>query len=266
MDKKTFQTFREIVYDHSGIHLNETKEAMVSSRIAKRMRLLGLQTHKDYLKYLVDDQDGEEITKFLDVISTNVTSFFREAEHFDYLGNIAEEWIAGGRNRLRIWCAASSTGEEPYTIAMTLLSAASGKSLDMRILATDISTKVLAAAQKGEYTETIMAKVPAQLKNQFFVKKKVMDQTVFAASDILKKMIVFRRLNLSQPPFPMKGMLDAVFCRNVMIYFDNETRGALINEIYRLLRPGGYLFTGHAESLTSLKTPFQCLRPSIYRK
>ncbi len=266
MEKKIFNELRNIVYEHSGINLNKTKEAMVASRIAKRMRILGITAHGDYLKYLLSDTSGDEISKFLDVISTNVTSFFREHEHFEYLAEKVTDWVRAGQKKIRIWSAASSTGEEPYTIVMTVLDAAANDSIDFKILATDISTRVLAQAQSGEYLDDHMEKVPDHLKKKYFAKKKIADGCVYTASQTLKRCILFRRLNLSQTPFPMKGNLDAVFCRNVMIYFNNSTRGKLVGEIYRLLKPGGLLFTGHAESLTSLETQFKCLRPSIYQK
>jgi len=266
MDRTTFLKFKEIVYENSGITLNDTKEAMVSSRILKRMRLLGLTNHKQYLEFLLNDNTGDEITKFLDVISTNVTSFFREYEHFEFLGELVADWIAKGKNRIRIWSAASSTGEEPYSIAITLLVAAAEKKVDMRILATDISTKVLSKAREGVYPAALMKNIPDSLRQKYFTAKKEACETLFSVSNSIRSMVVFKRLNLSQPPFPMSGRLDLVFCRNVMIYFDTEIRSRLVSEIYRLLNPGGYLLTGHAESLTSLKTDFKCLRPSIYQK
>lgn len=266
MDKKIFEKFRGLVYENSGIHLNDTKEAMVSSRIAKRMRILGISDYKSYLQFLLDDESGDEITKFLDVISTNVTSFFREPEHFEFLGDIAAQWIQKGNKRIRIWSAAASTGEEPYSIAMTLLVATGEHPVNMRILATDISTNVLLKAQEGIYSSSLMVNIPESMIKKYFVSIKASGDQRYIARDVLKNLVVFRRLNLSQPPFPMTGRLDMVFCRNVMIYFDNEVRTRLITEIFRLLNPGGYLITGHAESLSSLKTDFKCLRPSIYQK
>lgn len=266
MDHQTFNTFREIVYVNSGIALNDTKEAMVSARIAKRMRAIGLETHEQYLQFLLQEESGNEITHFLDVISTNVTSFFREPSHFEFLAKNIDHWLANGKDRIRIWCAAASTGEEPYSIAMTLLDAAGGRNSDMRILATDISTSALSRAQKGVYSSSALDGIPELYKRRFFVRQKQNNEVVYSVSDQLKSMIVFRRLNLSKPPFPMTGRLDIVFCRNVMIYFDNSVRSRLVNEIQRLLIPSGYLLTGHAEGLTSIKTELRCLEPSVYQK
>lgn len=266
MDHQTFNKFREIVYTNSGITLNDTKEAMVSARIAKRMRVLGLETHQQYLKFLLHEESGNEITHFLDVISTNVTSFFREASHFEFLATTVEKWLTKGKTRIRIWSAAASTGEEPYSIAMTLLDATGGRNIDMRILATDISTSALSRAQLGMYPSSALDNVPELHKKRFFTRRKLANGVQYHANDLLKNMIVFRRLNLSMPPFPMSGRLDIVFCRNVMIYFDNSVRTRLVNEIYRLLNPSGYLLTGHAEGLTSIKNELKCLEPSIYQK
>jgi chemotaxis protein methyltransferase CheR len=266
MDQRTFQQLRKIVYENSGINLNDSKVAMVTSRIAKRMRVLGIKSPEDYLKYLTADQHGEETTNFLNVISTNVTSFFREHQHFEFLGENVSEWLNNGRKKIRIWCAASSTGEEPYTIAMTLLLASTVRNADMKILATDISTMALAKAQAGIYDAEAMDKVPQNLKERFFITRTEADKKYYIANDCLKKMIIFRRLNLSKTPFPINSLLDVVFCRNVMIYFNAETRTKLVSEIFRLLRPEGYLITGHAESLASTQTKLKCIKPSYYQK
>jgi len=266
MDHQTFNKFREIVYDNSGIALNDTKEAMVSARIGKRMRILDFDTHQQYLDFLLSEKSGNEITHFLDVISTNVTSFFRESTHFDFLASVMSKWIEKGKQRIRIWSAAASTGEEPYSIAMTMLETSGSRNIDMRILATDISTCALATAQKGVYPSSTLEGVQDAYKKRFFVAEKKQGDFFYQANNQLKNMIVFRRLNLSSPPFPMTGQLDMVFCRNVMIYFDTHVRTRLVNEISRLLKPSGYLLTGHAEGLTSIKTELKCLEPSIYQK
>jgi len=266
MDRATFKRFQEIVYEHSGISLRDTKEAMVSARIAKRMRALGIVNHKQYLHHLEQDTSGDEINLFLDVISTNVTSFFRESLHFDFLKRYVQEALADGRSKIRIWSAASSTGEEALSIAMAMHEVLGARPFDFKILASDISTQVLARAKSGIYEQEQMENVPESLRRRYFVRVKAAGKVVFQVRDVLKKHIVYRRLNLSRPPFPMRGQLDIVFCRNVMIYFDNVTRSRLVDEIYRLLLPGGYFLTGHAESLTSLESAFVCMQPTIYKK
>ncbi|MEI6128394.1 MAG: CheR family methyltransferase, partial [Pseudomonadota bacterium] len=189
MNKKTFQKFREIVYDNSGITLNDSKEAMVSSRIEKRMRTLGIDDHTHYLQLLLEDETGDEITLFLDAISTNVTSFFREHEHFEFLGELVSEWVKNGKHKIRIWSAASSSGEEPYSIAMTLLVAADVQKIDMRILGTDISTRVLEKAKAGAYSAAAMENIPDNLKKKFFSVKKEGSENIYVSRDILKKLI-----------------------------------------------------------------------------
>jgi chemotaxis protein methyltransferase CheR len=266
MDSTTFKRMREIVYEHSGISLKATKEAMVSARVAKRMRALDISTHEQYLSYIEHDAKSDEITHFLDVISTNVTSFFREKQHFDFLKDILLNWISNGKSKIRIWSAAASTGEEALSIAMTIQDALGEQPCDYKILATDISTHVLTCAQQGIYDEAQMKNVPEAFRRRFFQPVSTKSGTVYRARDELTHNIVYRRLNLSRPPFPMRSQLDIVFCRNVMIYFDEETRKKLIGEIHRQLLPGGYLFTGHAESLSSLKTDFTYIRPTLYQK
>jgi len=266
MDSTTFERMREIVYEHSGISLKKTKEAMVSARVAKRMRALDISTHQQYLSYLEHDTNSDEITHFLDVISTNVTSFFREKQHFDFLKDIVLSWISNGKSKIRVWSTAASTGEEALSIAMTIQDALGERPYDYKILATDISTHVLALAQQGIYDEAQIKNVPEAFRRRFFQPVRTQSGTGYRARDELTHNIVYRRLNLSRPPFPMRSQLNIVFCRNVMIYFDDATRKKLIGEIHRQLLPGGYLFTGHAESLSSLKTDFTYIRPTLYQK
>lgn len=266
MEKKTFNTFRDFIYQASGISLGANKEALVCARVSKRMRATGIQDYDAYLDYVMRDAAGEEVVRLLDAISTNVTSFFREPEHFDFVHTVMRRWLDEGQRRFRFWSAASSTGEEPYCLAMTALECAAGQSLDMKILATDISTRVLETARAGVYPAEKLKTVPPALRQRYFDHCLTGDGAACAARPLLKDRIVFKRLNLSTPPFPMKGPLDLIFCCNVMIYFDNEVRRRLLEEMYRLLKPGGYLIVGHAESLTGMVSRFQTFRPSIYVK
>lgn len=266
MDQKTFHKLKEIVYVNCGIILNDSKVAMVRARISRRMRILKIKSHVQYLEYLTNvNNNDDEITKFLDVISTNVTSFFREKEHFGFLESNLKDILKSGQKRIRIWCAASSTGEEPYTIAM-ICEKAVGTSADIKILATDISTQVLIAAKEGRYDKEKIKTIPRDLIAQYFTEEVDSNYKMYCVNDVLKKLIVFKRLNLFHTPYPMNGPIDIVFCRNVMIYFDAPTRQRLVSEIHRLLKPGGYLITGHAESLTAIKNNFKCIRPSIFIK
>ncbi len=267
MEKDVFDELRAIVYAKSGISLSENKTALVSSRLNKRLRLLGLDSYGDYLDYLKNDSEGGELVQFLDVISTNTTSFYREPVHFEILSELLEKWASEGQRRFRIWCAASSSGEEPYTIAMTAREALKAPGCDVKILATDISTRILAQAMEGVYDAEKAASIPEHLLRRYFSKAKDADgDACWTANDSLREMISFRRLNLSTPPFPMKGPMDVVFCRNVMIYFDNPVRQRLIDEIARLLKPGGYLMVGHSESLTGIRSNLKTVRPAVYVK
>ncbi len=266
MNARTFEKFREVVYARSGISLGPQKAALVSARVGKRMRALRLENHEDYLDYLLHDETGNELVQFLDAISTNVTSFFREPKHFEFLAETLRKWHAKGQKRFRIWSAASSTGEEPYSIAMTVLEALGSRGMDVRVLATDISTRVLESCLCGEYEAGKLDTVPETYRSRYFEVLRDGSATRFRVREMLKNLVVFRRLNLSEPPFPMRGPLDVVFCRNVMIYFDNCVRGRLLDEVYRLLKPGGYLMVGHAESLTGMMSEFRTIQPSVYVK
>lgn len=260
-DKEIFDRIRELVYKKSGIKLDASKESLIRARVGKRMRTLGISNHTEYLKQVIENNDESEIIHLLDAISTNVTSFFRDIDHFNLLRVLLKEWVSSGQKRFRIWSSACSSGEEPYSIAMTILDSI-GISFDTKILATDISTKVLDKAQNGIYESEKIRQVPENFIEKYFER---IDNS-YKIKPVLKNMIVFKRLNLSETPFPMQGPMDVIFCRNVMIYFDYNTRRRLINEIYRLLKPNGYLFVGHAESLIGLTNGFKTIKPSVYLK
>lgn len=262
LDARTFERFRSLIYDTCGIVLQDNKQALVAARIGRRMRALALGSAKEYLQVVLADGSGQELIYLVDAISTNVTSFMREPDHFQLLAQLAREWSTAGARRLRFWSAACSSGEEPYSMAMTL-HAALGDSLDVSILATDISTRVLQQCAAGRYGRRKLDSLPPEWR-QAYVQGHGQDACEVAPA--LRRWVVPRRLNLARPPFPMHGPLDAVFCRNVMIYFDKDVRQRLLAEIARLLKPGGYLFVGHAESLAGLETELRPLRPSIYRK
>ncbi len=262
MHEDTFNTIREIVYEQSGISLGPRKEALVCARVSKRMRTLGIATYEQYLHYL--DENPSETVGLLDAVSTNVTSFFREPHHFELIADDVTAWYEQGQRRFRFWCAACSTGEEPYSLSMVLQETLPNLDVDLRILATDISTEALHSCELAAYEERKMAPVPQDLRDRWFKYRK--DTAMWHAKPQLTKPVVFRRMNLSAPPFPMKGPLDAIFCRNVMIYFDDTVRMRLLDEAHRLLKPGGLLIVGHAESLAGMISDFAYVRPSVYRK
>lgn len=261
LDAKTFQRFADLVYKKSGIKLGPQKEALVQARVRKRMRVLNLTSYKDYLALVENDGSGHEIIELLNAIATNVTHFFREERHFHFLANALKQWHREGQSRFRLWSAAASTGEEPYSIAITVLETLP-TSCDVKILATDLSTKVLAKAKLGTYPFKNLEKVSRNVRAKYFEKYGEECQV----TDSVRRLVRFARLNLATPPFPMKGPLDVVFCRNVMIYFDNDVRRRLLAAIHGLLKPGGYLMVGHAESLSGHLSEFRSVEPSIYIK
>ncbi|HET9598374.1 MAG TPA: protein-glutamate O-methyltransferase CheR [Anaeromyxobacteraceae bacterium] len=269
MDPQLFRRFAALAHDKAGISIKEGKEALVSARVAKRLRALSIDDAEGYLRYLERDASGEELTRFLDVISTHFTSFFREQDHFDLLQRELERHVAAGGGRFRVWSAACSTGEEPYTMAMTALGVRGVEALDLKILATDIAVDTLRQAAQGVYAAQRLEPVPEALRRRWFVRRpdpKDPEADAFEAAGALKALVTFRRLNLAEPPFPMQGPLDVVFCRNVLIYFDQPTRQRLISAIEGLLRPGGLLCIGHTETLSGIRNGLKMQRPSVFRR
>lgn len=267
MEPKVFEKLCSIAHREAGIKLTTGKEALVAARVAKRLRALDLSSERAYLKHLQDDTSGEELTRFLDVISTNYTSFMREPDHFKALSEWARSDDVRRRRRLRLWCAAAASGEEPYSIAITLLEAFDDQNRDLRILATDISTRALEAAMAGCYEDKTVSPLSRSQRSKYFTRDgNRFGRKNFEVRPEVKKLVSFCRLNLAAPPFPMKGPLDIVFCRNVMIYFDHDVRASLTTEIERLLAPGGILFTSHSETLAGIRTGLRVVKPSVYRK
>lgn len=270
MKQSLFQSFADIAYAAAGIRLPPGKETLVHSRVSRRVRALGLADEAEYLTVLQADETGEELTRFLDVITTNYTRFMREPEHFALLAQFIEERLAAGQRRFRIWSAASSSGEEPYSMAITCLEAIAGRPADVRILATDISTRMLEQARAGVYPHKTVAEVPPVLRARYFEAERARgadrDSATYTVRPEVRSLVVYRRLNLATPPLPLRGPLDLIFCRNVMIYFDRPVRQRLISEFERLLCPEGLLLIGHTETLTGIRNGLRTLRPSVFRK
>ncbi len=267
MNSNTFAKFRDLIHAESGIDLAPGKEALVSSRLAKRIRDLGLNSEMEYFDYLAADQSLDELTRLIDLMSTNVTHFLREFEHFDLIGEMLKELWKNGPVPVKFWSAACSSGQEPYTLAMVVHETAKSAKVDPRlvkILATDISTKILRQAEDGIYSTRELEHVPPEWRKRYF--QNAPTGSGLQISDSIRSSVTFRRINLSKAPFPMHGPFDAIFCRNVMIYFDHAVRSRIIGEAYRLLRPDGYLLIGHSENLSGIETPFRSVRPTVYRK
>ncbi|TLM70158.1 MAG: protein-glutamate O-methyltransferase CheR [Actinobacteria bacterium] len=263
MRPATFEALRDIVYASSGIVLTPRKEALLCARVGRRMRALGVRDYDAYLDRV--DGDPTEVVNLIDTVSTNVTSFFRESRHFEVVADQAAAWYAAGQRRFRFWSAACSTGEEPYSLAIALAERLPHDA-DVRILATDISTRVLAAAADAAYTSERTDVIDPDVRRRWFDRTSTGAGVVWRPKARIRETVLFRRVNLAAPPYPLRGPLDAVFCRNVMIYFDAEVRSGILAEAERLLRPGGLLVLGHAESLTRAHHAFRHFRPSVYRR
>jgi len=265
MKAAEFAKIRRLAYDTFGLDLREGKETLVSARLGKQIRQSGCQSFDQYYRHVVEDSTGKALIHLIDALTTNHTSFFREPAHFDFLRKaLLAEWK--DRARIEIWSAACSSGEEPYSIAMCILeelgAAASGK---VRILATDISTRVLGAARKGIYpAERFEALSPAQLRGYWLRGERDFAGS-YRAKKELRAMIEFRRLNLLEPG-PRIGPFPLIFCRNVMIYFDKPTQRRVVERLSACLEPGGWLLTGHAESLTGVDHGLLYVQPAVYRK
>jgi chemotaxis protein methyltransferase CheR len=264
MEKVQFDKFRALVFQLSGINLAENKEALVIARISKRMRTLGIGDYRVYYDHVMADRSGGELTQLIDAISTNVTHFYREPRHFDLLAEWLQAWEREGRRNVRIWSAASSTGEEPYTIAMTVQENVS-PAVHVEIIASDISTKVLDKARTGIYRRQDIERIPPELLRKYFQVGGEEDE-LFRVKAVLSKMVSYSQINLSTPPYPVQGNLDAIFCKNVMIYFTQELRKQIVAEFQGMLRRGGYLVVGMSESLSASKHELRAIEPSVYQK
>jgi chemotaxis protein methyltransferase CheR len=261
-----FDAISRIVYERCGICFPKGKETLVSSRLAKRLRILGLTDYGQYLDYLKQDTSGAELATMIDALTTNKTNFFREPHHFDFLRtNILPE-LRDSDSKIRFWSAGCSTGEEPYSLAILLSEELSQpRRKNCQILATDISRRVLSVAREGVYSEEALRGVNPSLWKKHMVCTQTKPSRTYKISDEAHAMIHFAYLNLTEA-WPMHGPFDAIFCRNVMIYFDGDTRKRLVRRFYDLIKPGGYLFVGHSESLGSNSREFRYVEPAIYVK
>jgi chemotaxis protein methyltransferase CheR len=268
-----FARLSDIVYKHCGINLHDGKVELVRARLAKQMRVGGFDSPTAYLNHVLADPSRPEFTQLIDALSTNLTSFFRERNHFDHLENeflpkLLADKKRRGQQRVRAWSAGCSSGEEPYSLAITLLEATGGGAAngwDVKLLATDLSTRVLAMAQRGAYDKQKADGIPQPLRSKYFAANKFDGRAFYDASVALRQVIAFRHLNLMNP-WPFSGPFDFIFCRNVMIYFDKPTQQRLVGRFHDCLAPGGLLFTGHSESLTGVEHRFRYVQPTIYGK
>jgi len=272
LSDKDFNRFRKLIFELAGITLSEHKRALVYSRLAKRLRANGLESYSEYYELVSQaDPDSQEVVEFINAITTNKSSFFREPHHFDFLREeifpvYLQEINSRKRKAIRIWSAGCSAGQEPYTLAMTLYEYFGVDSpVDFNILATDIDTNVLSRARQGIYNEEQIEDIPDYLLRKYFLKGKGERAGLARTGKELQSIIQFDRLNLFDSTWPIKDKLDIIFCRNVIIYFSRDTQRQLISRMTRHLKPGGYLMLGHSESLHGYDSGLQHVRKNVYR-
>jgi chemotaxis protein methyltransferase CheR len=262
-----FRQISELVYQRAGLDLKKGKEALVAARLGKRLRQKGLKSFAEYYRYVVADSSGDAMVELIDSLTTNHTSFMRERAHFDFLERAANDEFRQVRS-LEVWCAASSTGEEPYSIAMCLSEAFSrtGQSQrrSFRIFATDISTRVLAQARRAIYPAARFEGLPQSWCRAYLLRGEGTYQGSFKIKPELATQVEYQRLNLIEP-FTHGRLFHVIFCRNVMMYFDKSTQQDIVRRLSACLEPGGYLFVGHSESLTGVDHGLKYVRPATYR-
>jgi chemotaxis protein methyltransferase CheR len=269
--EEDFSFVRRLLYDRFGISMGEQKRVLIAGRLSKRVRELGLGGFGEYFERLRADGSGEELSVLMNLLTTNHSYFYREAEHYRFLvANVIPGLGAGlsaaGRGDFRIWSAGCAAGEEVYTTAMVVrdaLASLGAPALDASLLATDISTQALEAARQAVYPESRLRELPPRLRASYLV---AVGEGNYAVAPSIREMVLFKRLNLMRGDFPFKGQFDLVFCRNVMIYFDAASRQRLIEAIHRVMKPGGYFFIGHSETIPKETCPFEYIKPAIYRK
>ncbi len=273
LSQKTFNRFREFIQKELGIRMPDVKRTLLESRLQKRMRETGCESFESYYEYVFSSEGLEkELVHMMDVITTNKTDFFRESKHFDYLVETALPALLDGpkntgKRNIACWSAGCSSGEEPYTLAMVLSEyIRTRRGLSFSILATDISTRVLGKAMLGIYREDLIEPIPLQLRKRYLMRSRDKSKKNVRVIPDLRSRIHFRRLNFMQESYGLNSSVDIIFCRNVLIYFDSKTQERVVNNLCRYLNPGGFLFSGHSETLHSLNVPLVQTGNSIYRR
>jgi chemotaxis protein methyltransferase CheR len=265
MKRETFERFRDLIYNQCGIVLPPEKKGLLENRLSQRLRALGLHDEGEYLKIIELDVQGSELVNLINVVSTNTTYFYREAQHFSMFRSFLKEREAAGKS-IKVWCAAASSGEEPYTLAMEALEVfGGGRPCPVKILATDISTRVLQKAVQGVYPISALSKIPPEIAQKYCVHHEESSEQ-FVISQTPRELLLFKKFNLVEFPYPLHGPLDIIFCRNVMIYFDNINRQKIVAEFERLLSVGGYLVLSHSENLLGIANSLVKIGNSVFKK
>ncbi len=259
-----FEEIRRLLYARAGIALTEHKQSMVYARLARRLRSLNMGDFSDYLRLLHAPQGEAEWQSFINALTTNLTSFFREDHHFQALGELLPIWQRE-YGQVRLWCAAASTGEEAYSMAITAVESLGGLQIPLRITATDIDTEVLHKAESATYPLSAIDALSLERKRTFFLRGRGAHLGYARVRAEIRALIDFCQLNLLDPPWPLSGPFDAIFCRNVFIYFDKATQNSILRRFAELLRPQGRLFVGHSEVLNQVADLWQPCGRTIYR-
>jgi len=262
MTENEFKRFKTFIYDHAGIDLAPAKQVMVSSRLNRRLNYYQLTTYTEYFELVMNPENKQEFQEMVDLLTTNETYFFREPKHFEFLKQeILKKWKG---QDFRLWSAASSSGEEAYSIAMMLAENLAGR--QWQILGTDLSTKVLTKAAQAVYMMDRIELLDQSLMRKYCLKGVRTQENTFRISDKLRERVRFKQLNLMKPLPPKIGKFDVIFLRNVLIYFDNETKKQVVERIISALKPGGYFFISHSETLSRITDKLEMVQPSIYMK
>ncbi len=268
ISRRNFERLSRFIYEYSGIKMPPSKRTMLVGRLRKRLRATGHATFDDYCDHLFEGGLESELVHLINVVTTNKTDFFREPRHFEVLEEkVLPALAADGLTHLRAWSAACSTGAEPYTLAMVLEEfAGRTPGFDYSILATDLSTVVLEAARMGVYGEEMVEPVPEPLRRKYVMQARDRARRDVRISPQLRSKVAFARLNLMDSSYPVGEPMDLIFCRNVLIYFDKPTQAAVLQRLCERLRPGGYLFLGHSESITGLDLPLVATANTLFRR
>jgi len=262
---RDFDRIRKVAFDYCGLDIEPGKEELVASRLGKIMRKLNIATYAEYYDYVLGDKTEQALVTMIDSLTTNHTSFFREQQHFEFLHSTILPALAG-RPQIDIWSAACSSGEEPYTIAFSVKDYFNGGGPALKIVASDISTRILERAQRATYSSDHVKGVPVPTMQKYFLRGHGAMEDQFRVKPQIRSLVEFRRINLSEPLQNMQTQFPLILCRNVMIYFNAETQKQVVDSLAQQLEPGGYLFIGHSESLNRIKHSLEYVRPAIYRR
>ncbi|MGC8802758.1 MAG: CheR family methyltransferase [Bacteroidales bacterium] len=270
LSDEDFKCLSEFIYREYGIKLPPAKKVMLQGRLQKRLRELDITSFREYVDYVFSEQGQDEVIHMIDVVSTNKTDFFREPVHFEFLAQEIVPLFARTtelRYPMKIWSAGCSSGEEPYTVAIVLMECREKyPTLDFQILGTDVSTRILQTALDAIYKENRIEGIPLQILKKYFLRSKDRTNPTVRLIPEIRRKVSYMRLNLMESVYPVPDMYDVIFCRNVLIYFDRPTQERVINKLCMYLKPGGYFFLGHSESIMGMTVPLRQIKPTIFVK